>query len=160
MITGTITPDDYLIAQRLHRRKAAKLRYLAGVLAILLGLGAWLLSEGTIASVLIGVGIGVLIGEIITRRWLLPHRVRKLHHQQREFAHPVTYSWNSDVIEASSASGHSRRAWTVYHKMRENEDVVLLYHSDNLFEMIPKRWFRDASALDQFVALARNAKQS
>jgi hypothetical protein len=160
MITGTISADDYLAAQRLHRARIAKWSYMAGAAGLLFGLVVWLLSGSFTGILFIAMGVGALLGEFILDRWLLPRRAYKLHQQHRDFAHPFTYSWTSDAIEARGISGQSHRPWTTYHKVRENEQLVLLYHSDNLFEMFPKRWFSDASALKQLLDLARSGKQT
>ena len=157
MITGTISANDYLNAQKLHRKKAVRWYYAASCIALVIGLGLLILAQSTTSFMLIGAGLGGMVGEFAVSSILLPWKVRRIHRQQKDLASPFTYSWNSEFLEAQGASGHARRAWKNYAKYRENEKVFLLYHADNLFEMLPKNWFRDQAQMNEFRAYAEQA---
>jgi len=51
----------------------------------------------------------------------------------------------------------AKRRWSDYTKLRENEEVLLLYHSDVMFEVFPKAWFNGQAQMDEFRRLASRA---
>ena len=157
MITGTISPSDYLNAQRLHRAKAVRWYYLASVVAIVIGAGVYCFVNRNTGLILACAGLGGLIGEFVMSRVYLPWKVRRLHAQQKDLASPFTYTWNSSVLEAQGISGQSKPEWGNYAKCKEDEKIFLLYHADNLFEMFPKTWFRDQDQMREFRELANRA---
>lgn len=73
---------------------------------------------------------------------------------------PDTYTWDSDFIAAQGVSGQSRRAWKNYAKFKENEEMFLLYHADNMFEMLPKRWFISDAQIAEFRGCASRAGEA
>ena len=160
MITGRISVNDYLSAQRLHRSSIAKWSNVAtGAMAIcgLLMLLAGVNQMGLI--VLLG-GVGGLVGEYFVANVQLPRRVARLHAQQKDLAEQFTYSWDNQYIEAQSQTGSARRPWTHYAKVKEDKHMFLLYHSDNIFEMLPKSWFPNLATLDEFRKLALRSAEA
>ena len=160
MITGTITATDYLNAQKLHRAKTVRWFYIISGIAILLSIIVyWFVSCK--AGIILGcAGIGGAIGELTMSKFILPWKVRRLHSQHKDFLSPFTYEWDSDFLMGSGVSGHSKRPWANYAKYKENESVFLLYHADNIFEVFPKKWFRDNSQMDEFRSLVNRISQT
>lgn len=107
-----------------------------------------------------GAGAGAAIGQLVTLYLILPRKVRRLHSQQSDPAFPFAYSWDADAVYAEGKSGNLQRPWKNYHKWKENDHIILLYHSDNLFEMLPKRWFNDAEQRDEFRGCCRTRRQN
>ncbi|MDL5365288.1 YcxB family protein [Xanthomonas sp. NCPPB 2654] len=157
MISGIISVDDYLAAQRLHTRHQLRRALAVLVVALLVGL-VLVLSLPSAATVfgalLIGAAGGGLIGLGVTRAWILPRKVRRLHAQQATLRHVVTYAWNEAEIEVSWSGGQARHPWADYVRCRENAQVLLLYHNDMLFELVPTSWFADAAQHEAFRRLA------
>jgi hypothetical protein len=155
MITSTISASDYLDAQRLHRAQA--LRWFSVFCCVLVGLGVALfflhLPQPGVISVC--VGIGFLITELIFSSLYLPWKTHRLHAQQKDLAAEFTYTWDSEFLEGRSANGHSKRRWRDYVKFKENEKIFLIYHADNLFEVFPKKWFRDLAHMNEFRRFAK-----
>lgn len=160
MITGIISIDDFLNAQRLHRANALRGFYRFFRIAILIAIPVCFYLVKALGLTLALLSIGVAIGGQITSKLILPWKVRRLHRQQKDLAFPFTYTWNAEFLEGQGVSGQSKRAWTNYHKFREDRHVFLLYHSDNLFEVFPKRWFSDNEQIDEFRRLASQAGQA
>lgn len=157
MISGIISVDDYLAAQRLHTRHQLRRALLVLTVALLVGLVLVLSlpSKATVfGAMLIGGGGGGLIGLGITRAWILPRKVRRLHAQQATLRHVITYAWDETEIEVSWAGGRSRHPWTDYVRCRENAQLLLLYHNDLLFELVPMSWFADDAQREAFRRLA------
>ena len=55
-------------------------------------------------------------------------------------------SWDADGLLAETPQSRVLVRWADYVKRRENDAVILLYHSDPLFQFLPKRAF-DAAQL-------------
>jgi len=157
MITGTISPSDYLNAQRLHRARSVRWCYLVSAVIFAVGLAIYFLSNQKIGFIIACASIGGGVGELIMSTVYLPLKVRRLHNQQKDLASPFTYKWDPIFLEAQGISGQSKREWKNYAKYKEDEKIFLLYHADNLFEMFPKSWFRDEMQVSEFRELANRA---
>ena len=98
--------------------------------------------------------MGGLLGNWWDERVGLPDKARKLYGQFKGISEPYEISWNAEYLESRSANGHGKRKWKDYVRFKENEDVFLLYITDQLWEAIPKRCFENASQLEEFRQLA------
>jgi YcxB-like protein len=61
-----------------------------------------------------------------------------------------TYRVDDSGLYVSTPLGQAHRPWANFLRYRENDDLFLLYHSDVMFELLPKRWFADDTALNAF----------
>jgi hypothetical protein len=160
MISGTISEVDYLNAQRLHRAKVEKWYYLASGIAIAIGITTYFFHDPKIGLIVSCAGIGGILGELIMSSAYLPRKINHLYRQQKDLASAFTYKWDSDFIEAQGVSGQSKRKWENYAKYREDKNLFLLYHADNIFEMFPKSWFESNNQVNEFRKLASRAGQA
>lgn len=157
MIAGRLTEADFLAAQRLYRRRWAR-----GAIVILLivaaaGVALLLATGQRIGIGLLCIAAGGLLGETIQSRLLLPRQARRLFRQCAAYRQSFQYSWDEDWLSVTCESGNARRRWSDYVKYRENDRVFLLYHADNLFEMLPKAWFSGAGQMAELRRLAAKA---
>lgn len=150
--------EDYASALTLHSRWTKKRAWttvvaaLAG-LALMATFNRWLLVAG---GGIVGGAVGGAIAYEAARRLVLPRRSRKLFAQQKNLRRPVEFSWDAHGLAYISANGSGNTPWTDYVKWRENERMLLLYHSDALFQMLPKRAFSNDDQLHSLLAeLAR-----
>ncbi|WP_414614577.1 YcxB family protein [Stenotrophomonas geniculata] len=157
MISGTLTQEHHLHALRLHRRKAV--RVLVGVLLACAVIGVVALATDHHFSGLILVcgGVGGAISAFAQSRLTLPRQVAKIHRQQASLHAHYTYSWDEEWLSVASEHVQAKRRWSDYAKVRENEEVLLLYHSDVMFEVLPKAWFNGQAQMDEFRRLASRA---
>lgn len=139
MVTSTVTVNDYISAHRLHHRRRTRMWYaiwlgvlVAGIVLAILGAKIW----GP--AITMG-GIGALLGHWWDDRVGLPEKVKKLYAQFKGIDQPGELTWDSEHIEGRSARGHGKRMWKDYIRFMENDDVFLLYVTDQLWEAIPKR---------------------
>jgi hypothetical protein len=119
MVTGTISPTDYLNAQRLHRRTRHRLSYGIAALLVSLGLVCVVFGQIKLAFPVIGGGVGAAVAELITWTIYLPRKCRHLYRQQKDLALPFTYTWDSKFIEASGIRGQTKRPWEIMQNTRK-----------------------------------------
>ena len=155
MITGSILVADYLDAQRLHRARGARWFIIFCTVPVILGVAAFLMFQIRFGITLALIGLFCFALEFGIGRFYLPWRVQRLYRQQKDFASPFTYTWDATHLEGKSAVGQAKRAWRDYAKAKENDKLFLIYHADNLFEAIPKRWFNDAAQIAEFRQFAK-----
>lgn len=157
MITGSISVSDYLNAQRLHRGKSVHLIYAVSGIDVAVGGALYFLCQQDLGLIVGCAGFGAIICELVVSALYLPWKVRRIYRQQKDFAYPFTYTWDSEFLEGKGICGQSKRQWSNYVKCKENEKLFLLYHSDVLFEMLPKAWFQDQTKIAEFRRLAHRA---
>jgi hypothetical protein len=159
MISGSITLEDYLAAQRLHQRRSLRRVLLAMAVLLLLGLAVFAFAKRGSGVDIVGVmlaaaGGGGLIGQTIQSAWTMPRKVRRLYAQQAALRHRFTYRWDEAGLEITWADGRVRRPWRDYVRYRDSPQLLMLYHNDILFDLLPTSWFADAAQRDAFRQLA------
>lgn len=110
MISGSVTVQDYLAAQRLHQRRGHRRVLLVMAALLLLGLAVFAFARHGSGMAIIGVmlaaaGGGGLIGQTIQSAWTMPRKVRRLHAQQAALRHRLTYRWDAAGLEITWATG-------------------------------------------------------
>jgi len=152
---GKFTEEDYLNANKLHRRYSRTWRWLYIVLVTELALlifFAFLLQRWTPA--IIGVLLALVM--ILYMAFYLPNRLRKLFKQQKDLHRPFTITVDEAGLQYINEMGEAKRLWNIFLKWKEDENILILYHSDLLFSMLPKRYLNNGST--QFIReqLAKN----
>ena len=129
---------------------------------IVLGLGIGLAFAGVIiwAPIATLAGIGGLLGQWWEDRVGIPAKVQKLYIQYKGISDPITFGWDSEQIEGTSTSGHGKRNWRDYAHLKENDEVFLLYVTDQLWHLYPKRWFTAPEQLEEFRKYAGTAGET
>ncbi len=150
MISGNISVTDYLQAQRLHRKSAAKWLKILVFLICACGTAMLIVGYRQFGVLMLCAGVGIFMSECLFANLYLPRFVKKNHAQRKDLASQFTYSWDAEYVEAKSDTGSSRRPWSHYAKLKEDEHLFLLYHADNMFEMLPKSWFPNSEKIQEF----------
>jgi hypothetical protein len=152
-IKGQIQWTDYLQAQLLHM-KSGKLMsiFLYGILSffilIFLG-GAYLAISGKFDFLSLTLPLIFVGAFLLYRYYLLPRQVRKIFFQQKELSSPFEIEINEEGLKFSNEYGNSLRPWDHYTKWKENNELILLYHSDLVYSIIPKRFVTDPSQIEK-----------
>ncbi len=160
-LTGQLQWMDYFNAQLLHMKPKGVLKIINYVSYALLGLvgilgfyllylfaiGEW---HSSLASILFVIFIPTffLVFWLLFRYVLLPNRIKKLFAQQKELHVPFEMEIAESNIVVSNAYGNAVRPWKDFLKWKENEELIMLYHSDILFTIIPKRFLADPQQLE------------
>jgi hypothetical protein len=92
--------------------------------------------------VLVLIAVGAILGSLIVARLLValvvPQRARRIYRQQRGLHGDVAASWDDTAFRVRVGESNSTTPWAHYIGWRENKAVLLLFHSDLLFQFIPK----------------------
>jgi hypothetical protein len=151
MVTGQITEKEYIAAHILHYRKEQFLVNQIAFIVFIIGSFLFFAVSATLGGSLIGAALGGLLIGMIQRRIIYPPKLRRLYAQVRGRV-DVTYSWDDEKLFVTSERGQEVRSWTDFLKAKENNELILLYFNDALYEIIAKRWFSEASDLSAFRA--------
>ncbi len=138
-----LTADDYLAALRLHRRRVywfGRFRFVFWGTFLFLLVGMGLIGADPFAwttPMLLLFFIGALW--FLTERILLPRQARRIYRQQQSLQRPYRFMVGDDGTQAVSATVTGSHPWSDYTRWIEGPDQFLLYLSDVLFVIIPKR---------------------
>ena len=149
--TLTITEQDVISAQRLHARPTPLLS--VGLLALAVGGTAIAYVQGLFS---VGASVGTLIGMF---GWLsalffiiIPYRSRRIYRQQKSLHQEHQFEWDDQFVYFHSNDVEGKVRWADFIKVKENRNMLSLYYSDTLFNMIPKRCFSKSEDLEDFKA--------
>lgn len=157
-IRFNLTADDYAAANRLHLTRAFyrnKLLRLAAIMGLLYAaLIFFILGQWTWLYAAIAAGSGAVAAAIImlciaaTNHILIPRRARRVYAQQKSLHDEFEFSWDEAGFDLSTHSARSRHLWADFRHWAEGPDGFILYQSDALFNMLPKRAFSEEALAD------------
>jgi hypothetical protein len=151
-IKGQLEWTDYLSSQLLHMRLGSfGTIALYGVLAVMVfGLigGLFLAADGifSIATMIPPFVFAVLV--VLYRYVFLPKQIKKIFFQQKELSLPFEMEITETGIVASNELGNGIRPWVNFVKWKEDKTHLILYHSDIMYTIIPKRLFPDPQQVE------------
>ena len=135
--SGTITPDVFWKAQKLHSRRRLAVFGVISVALILLGVLTWG-REDSNANTFIFIACGVTIPVAMLLRRMRAKWVYKkspyLKKSYRGTISPEAYSIETD-------GGSARVPWTQFIKATSSDDVLLLYRGPHIFNIICRESF-------------------
>lgn len=71
--------------------------------------------------------------------WLIPTLARRNFRMQRSLHGDFSYGWDADKLMVSTEYGSFDMPWSHFHGWAENDKMLLLFESDRLYRVIPKR---------------------
>ena len=156
-VSLTYLPVDFLNAWRLQLRHNNFIRLLRLAPLVMIGVfvislwSAFAKSDLTLALgdlPMLLIGAGCLALHVLNDRVLLPRRAQQFLSQQRSMQGEVSIGWDGKGVTFVAATGQSRTAWGDYFKWLENEAVLVLFQSENLLNVLPKRSLTEAQAVE------------
>ncbi len=87
------------------------------------------------------IALGGYLG-IVYGVWL-PYRTKKIYKQQKTLQEPYDAEITKDELISTSSRGRATIRWTDFHKYKVGKDLLLVYQSDAIFHMFPRRWFHE-----------------
>jgi hypothetical protein len=153
----TISPSDYKRAIWVHMRPR---RFLACVGAFLVVLGLVILgitsyhlvtTGGDLKFVLgLGGGLGVLCLWFFV---LLPRQLSRIYRQQKLLHEELIVEISDVHLMMKSPHGQGTLPWEVFHKWKADKQMVLVYQSDVMFHIFPRRAFPSLEDFQTFQSL-------
>ena len=153
-IKGQLEWTDYLNSQLLHMQPSSFVRVvLYGGFSLLALASITILYMSFVGQLAVDISyilpVFILIVVFPLYRYvLLPNRVKKIFTQQKTLSLPIEYEFTEIGLNTSNEVGNSTLPWTYFIKWKENKELIMLYHSDVLFNMIPKRFFADPQQIE------------
>jgi len=149
MLTATVTENDLFKAQQLHTKPSGAKTAL--FLLVLLLVGLYLYDQvGVEPGVLAGGFVGGIVGFVGYYVVFLKYKCAKIYRQQKNLQIPYQFSWDNDSIYMKNEMGEGRIKWSDFTKHKQNKTLILLYHSDALFNIVPKSAFINEQQLSEF----------
>jgi hypothetical protein len=156
-LRGTAGAEDLIRFQSFHTMRSRWLRIPAAVVALIVLL--WLLivflTSGTEEQKRNGVAnitpMIFLLGYSALFVVVVPRFAAKLQVRQQPYLTEETrYVFTPEKVTAEAVSTSFSLAWSMIRDVRETRSLFLLYHSPRAAVLIPKRYFADAQAMDQW----------
>ncbi len=80
--------------------------------------------------------------------WQTRRRLRRVYDQQKGLREEFTADLSEEGWHSRTATGESRVPWDFFHKWVSADDMVLLFASDTLMTMVPRRAFASQEDFD------------
>lgn len=142
-----LTADDYVEATRLYAARTSRHGpwIVVGVIwLIYAGLAFLIIDEwdwrSGAASAALGAAVAALV-LMLLYRFTIPRRSRRIFAQQKSLHDEIEAKWDEAALDLATSSARSRHRWADFLKWTEGQNVILLYQSDAVFNMLPKRAF-------------------
>jgi len=141
-----LTAEDYISARYLGLRPRRSIKILGwSCLVMLLVLTAVILIFDR--PVEMPYAFWVLVGSVayLACWWwvMIPCSTRRIVRQQKSFGIPHTVTVSKEGLCKRSENGEGRFKWEDMYRFKKSESMILVYHSEALMEMLPRRFFSD-----------------
>ena len=153
-LTIQLTPEDYVQACNINMRPRPVLKW-AGYL--LLALAAFAVVISLLFAVSGGEGFFIPVFLVFMLAYfaflflfLVPRRVRKIFWQQKAMQIPYSYTVTDEAVMTKSEISEEKLPWNHFIKWKEGKNLFVIYHSDVMFRMVPKRCFMSPEEMTQF----------
>ena len=153
-INGKLEWTDYLNSQLLHLRPPTSARivyyamYAAVVFALVGVIYEWAIGQFESAISYMPPLIIIIVIVPLYRYVFLPIFYKNIFTQVKSLNSPFEYEFTEGEMILSNEFGNSRMPWGNYTKWKENSELIMLYHSDIAYNIIPKRFFSDPQQLE------------
>ena len=156
-VHGRVFWSDYLRAQYLHLRPRP-LWERVGIAIVLMGAALLLAAlgralAGSPPSRFPFLLVGSLVYLALYFCVFVPWRARALYRRQRGVEFPFRILADSGGLVVSSELGEVRLPWPTLRKWKESRHLFLIYSSDSLFHLVPKRLFSSSDQIEAFRSL-------
>jgi len=126
----------------------ALITVVGGVLAIM-GRFPW--SYVLIAALVLG-------AFVIARFVVVPRQLSRVFTQQKDLSAPFEMNLSDQEFSMRNEFGESHLPWDSFVKWKEDKEMLLLYRSDVLFHMLPKRLLHSDDELGYVLNRLRQSK--
>ena len=82
--------------------------------------------------------------------FIVPYKCRRAYAQRKDLQRECTFLPSEEGLAFKSADTEGEKRWSDYLKWKEGKSVFLLYMSDNLYQLVPKRFFASEADIERF----------
>ena len=115
------------------------LQYTAPIYILLLGYFFFFVEGWSLYKYILQVVVIIMLAVSMIYSLYIPYRVRKIFAQQKELHLPLKMEFSEEGIRFENANSQGIRKWDVFLKWKENQNMMMLYLSDVMFMMLPRR---------------------
>jgi hypothetical protein len=142
-INGQYELADFKKAQALHARRGRLatwgVYYVIGLMALITGVGGVLAIMGRFPWPYVLISVLVLGAFVIVRFVVVPRQLTRVFTQQKDLSAPFEMTLTDQEFSMRNEFGESHLPWDSFVKWKEDKEMLLLYRSDVMFQMLPKR---------------------
>jgi hypothetical protein len=153
VIDNQLSWRDYYVANLLHQRRPSQRYIIAGLGVAMFILLAFEAESVWSFVILVLVFLGLWAGLVQLMRLWTRARCRKVYDQQVMLQLPYRLVFEAGSISCSSERGETRYKLHELVRWAEDDAMFLLYFSDVMFLMVPKRSFATPADQDRLRAL-------
>lgn len=153
-LTIQLTAEDYIQATYVHMRPRPVLKW-AGYFILLLAVITLVVSlyfaivdhEGFSLPILMIACLAYLAFLFFVFQ---PRRIQKIFRQQKSLHSPYSFAPMDEAVIIKSDIAEGKMPWDHFVKWKEGKNLFMVYQSDVLFHMVPKRCFASPEEMTQF----------
>lgn len=152
-ISGKLSADDYVRAQYLHIRPRLAFKVVGALLIAAFVWTVWISFTGGSSDLPSWPGFVVVAASIYLLAFFfiyIPWRSRRTYGQQKSLRRESRMKVSESGIQVENEVGQATVPWTDYAKWKENDRLFLLYLSDPVFHLVPKRFFSNVEDVSDF----------
>ena len=160
--TVIVDPEIMVRAHLVHHGRLGGIIRLSGTvigsLFVVSGLCLFALGQ-VVLGIMIGVWGAFVFERIGRRAEVLRRKIQKQYKQMGKECEVVTYEPTTDFLRIATEKSESRLAWTEFRKWREADSLILAYHHNALFNVIPITQLDDETQRQILQSLLANSVQ-
>ena len=155
-----LTPEEYFAGTLVHLYWWPRQAGRASALAVLV-IGGYAIVRAVSSEYaptgenLVFLYVALLLFSYAAQRFRLACRTRRLFARQESFGRPYEFAFDERGLKTTIDGAIYPIAWPEIVKWREGAGVFLLYRAEPLYQIVPKRAFPNALAIDEFRAPLR-----
>jgi len=165
-LKGKYELADLQAAQDLHARTG---KFMQWTFAILLGVLGLFVVAGVVFALmnriswLVVIYPAFILGFLaLYRYWLRPYQIKRAYTQHKELSSPFEMDLTDEGYGIKNDYGSGKIPWKDFLKWKVDKKIILLYRTDNMFNMVPRRLLADESQAQYIIDLLKqnNVKEA
>ena len=148
-VKGIIQPSDYVSAQYLHMRPRPIYKVLGAFISVLVLWAAWIAITDEDRRAFDLLYPTLVIAMILNFAVYLPWKTRRIYGQQKALQRELTFRFDENGALITTENGQTATPWSDYLRWKQNNHLILIYLSDCMYHMLPRRLFLDPDGFEK-----------
>ncbi len=148
-LQGKFELADLKAAQNLHampgKRTWIGIIFLLGLFALLMVGAIVLAALGSLSWWMVAYPLFILAFVALYWFVLRPGQITRAYKQHKELSSPFEMDLTDEGYAIKNLYGAGRVPWKDFAKWKADKNIILLYRTDNMFNMVPRRLLQDES---------------